>query len=217
MMTQESPANAGGQNPGPARRGRKRYWISPKLQGRFTAWLVVTTAVIGATTTLAILLALWSSVADQIVWAAGTDSKVLFWQTLLRVFLTVGILTLVFGLVAFFAGVIISHRIAGPLYRISKAAREVGQGQYHSRLNLRKRDYLHDFADTFNEMLAALDERACTDNALIARLTGKMSELENDVARGELRPDELRKRLEALSDIIREVRANAPAGQPPEE
>lgn len=51
----------------------------------------------------------------------------------------------------------ISHKIAGPLYHLSKALGEVEKGNYRSRVYLRKGDEGHPVAKEFNDAVDATD------------------------------------------------------------
>lgn len=62
---------------------------------------------------------------------------------------------LVFVLLAIHS-VLISHRIAGPLYRFRKIFRAVGDGDLSSHRPLRKHDYLGTEFDAINEMIISL-------------------------------------------------------------
>lgn len=53
--------------------------------------------------------------------------------------------------------IFISHKIAGPFYRFSKAFEEIKKGNYHIRVFLRKRDEGHAEAREFNEALTAIN------------------------------------------------------------
>ena len=53
--------------------------------------------------------------------------------------------------------IFISHKIAGPFYRFSKAFEEVSKGNYRTRIFLRKRDEGHPVAQKFNDALGATD------------------------------------------------------------
>jgi len=52
----------------------------------------------------------------------------------------------------------LSHKIAGPLYRLSKALDEVEKGNYRARVYLRKGDEGHPVAREFNEAAEAADQ-----------------------------------------------------------
>lgn len=52
----------------------------------------------------------------------------------------------------------LTHRLAGPLYRLEQSARELIQGNLSLRIRLRERDELHELAGLLNEALANLDQ-----------------------------------------------------------
>jgi methyl-accepting chemotaxis protein len=55
--------------------------------------------------------------------------------------------------------VLVSHRIAGPLYRFRTVFKAVTQGDLSVRANLRKTDYLEKESDSLNEMIMSLRTR----------------------------------------------------------
>ncbi len=67
-------------------------------------------------------------------------------------------LLLVLGLLAFHS-VIVSHRIAGPLYRFQRIWTAMAEGDLSGRAKLRKNDYLQHEAEAMNESIAALATR----------------------------------------------------------
>jgi HAMP domain-containing protein len=52
-----------------------------------------------------------------------------------------------------------SHRVAGPLYRLSVAAKEISEGLPASPVRLRKSDVVHPLADTLNELADVYSQR----------------------------------------------------------
>ena len=52
--------------------------------------------------------------------------------------------------------VLVSHRIAGPLYRFRSIFKAIAEGDLSVRANLRKTDYLGKESDSLNEMIAGL-------------------------------------------------------------
>ena len=53
--------------------------------------------------------------------------------------------------------IFISHKIAGPFFRFSKAFNEIEKGNYRARIALRKRDEGHPVAQEFNEAMEKTD------------------------------------------------------------
>jgi len=52
--------------------------------------------------------------------------------------------------------VFISHRIAGPLYRLKQYMEKIENGDYSVTLKFRQNDAIHDVADSFNRMVAGI-------------------------------------------------------------
>jgi nitrogen fixation/metabolism regulation signal transduction histidine kinase len=89
--------------------------------------------------------------------------------------LTVVLVLLVLGIGL--AGIIVTHRVAGPIYKMKRQIREVGEGRLEIPGKLRKGDELVDFFETFNDMVVSLRKRQEHEIAVldecIARLEGK--------------------------------------------
>ena len=69
---------------------------------------------------------------------------------------TTVIVTTVVALAAGARVLVFSHKIAGPLYRLEKAAEAVGQGDLSQRVNLREGDELQAFAQSMDFAVAEL-------------------------------------------------------------
>lgn len=84
-------------------------------------------------------------------------------------------LVLVIGL----AGIVVTHRVAGPVFKMKRQLKEVGDGHLRVPSPLRRGDELVDFFEAFRDMVIHLRERQQSeldklDNAL-AQLEGKAS------------------------------------------
>ena len=80
----------------------------------------------------------------------------------LRFFISNYPMLIVFAIIVpFFAwdALKLSHRVAGPVYRLRQTIRAITAGQPIRRVKLRDGDHLTEVADDFNEMLLALEER----------------------------------------------------------
>ena len=65
------------------------------------------------------------------------------------------------------AGIIVTHRVAGPIYKMKRQIREVGEGSLRLPGKLRKGDELVHFFETFNDMVKSLRERQQGEIALL--------------------------------------------------
>jgi methyl-accepting chemotaxis protein len=58
--------------------------------------------------------------------------------------------------IIFLAGIFISHRIAGPMYRFEKSAEAISKGDLSVNFNIRRSDEMHKTAMTLEEMVESL-------------------------------------------------------------
>ncbi|RCX23903.1 methyl-accepting chemotaxis protein [Thioalbus denitrificans] len=63
-----------------------------------------------------------------------------------------------------------SHRLAGPMFAISRRLERLGSGDLYSRLKLRQGDHFHEIAETLNDNVGMLRQRVETIEALVATL-----------------------------------------------
>lgn len=73
-----------------------------------------------------------------------------------QVLVVLGVLQLIFLGITFILTIFISHRIAGPLYKLKKAMEDVAKGNFDLRISFRQNDHFKDVQDTFNEMVQAV-------------------------------------------------------------
>ena len=74
-------------------------------------------------------------------------------------------------------GIIYTHRIAGPLYRIRMFAREVADGDLSGTLRFRKKDAVHPLADSLNTLSGNYRHRLTSLDADLKRVKKKITEL----------------------------------------
>lgn len=81
------------------------------------------------------------------------------------------IVLIVFGILLSLAltgyGIVVSHKVAGPLYKIRRHMRDVKDGNLHPPWELRKGDQLHEFWSEFKEMHSSLRSRAEREISII--------------------------------------------------
>lgn len=71
-----------------------------------------------------------------------------FWPALIVVCIFLG-----------FHSLLVSHRIAGPLFNFRRVLKTVGEGDLTVRVTIRRHDYLREEADSINAMIAGLASR----------------------------------------------------------
>jgi nitrogen fixation/metabolism regulation signal transduction histidine kinase len=133
------------------------------------------------------LQALSEKVEDKL---SGEDAKILY-------YLSGFILAVVLSLIIW--GVLITHRIAGPIFIISRYVDQVTAGEYPDPRPLRKKDELREFFIKFNDMLTSIKEREKTDVEALGKAieSGKsvLASVSGD------RAEEFAKTIEMLRDL----------------
>jgi nitrogen fixation/metabolism regulation signal transduction histidine kinase len=98
---------------------------------------------------------------------------------MLFAFILVGALVLLVVLLAG-AGILVTHKVAGPIYKMKRQIRALGKGSLQIPAPLRRGDELVDFFDTFNATVRSLRERQEMEIALLDKaiegLRGKMED-----------------------------------------
>ncbi len=106
----------------------------------------------------------------------------------------------------FIMTLVMSHRIAGPLWRIEQTARAVGGGDLTVEVCLRKTDEIMPLADQMNRMTRGLRWRVRDINTAYKVLDTGITRLRERAATGELTPDQsvavMREVLDASKTLL---------------
>jgi methyl-accepting chemotaxis protein len=97
-----------------------------------------------------------------------------------------------------FLAMLLSNKMAGPLYRFERSMETVSTGDLTHRVHLRKGDELQDFQGSFNAMLQSLHERGTKDAALAARVAKQLDDMSKA---GGLPPEALRRLQEIKAEV----------------
>jgi len=131
-----------------------------------------------------------TSLRDQSAWLTEKQHIMLF--TL------VGALSLLVVLIGF-AGIMVTHKVAGPIHKMKRQISDVGEGRLKIPAKLRKGDELVEFFETFETMVVNLRQRQEEE---IAKLEEAIASLEPKAEPGELEPlYVLRKEMKAALDF----------------
>ena len=141
--------------PGSARSYRRRQLIVNRpLQYRFIGAMLVILLVLSGIGLASVYVTLWTTLQ-----AFGLEHD----AVTVALFTTVGwSLALEFLIVAPFViwmGVLLTHKVAGPLVRIQAALTRMTNGNYDVHLQLRKLDALKELAEGINRLAASLRAR----------------------------------------------------------
>lgn len=135
------------------RERRRKYIIKPAFQLRYAGVILFTVFAVCAVCILTTYHLSMSLLGQKLANVYPQGRLIVTLRNInsiiiLRFFFLIPVITL-------FA-VILSHKIAGPAYRIEKTLGEIGKGNFDIRIHLRKYDELNGIAQAVNEMAADL-------------------------------------------------------------
>ena len=153
---------------------RKQIYIKKDFQTRFIIRFLLILLLGGA---ISIGLIMFNT--QGTLTSAFVNSKLVIQSTALAilpsVIFTTIITTLVLGIIVVLVTLVVSHKIAGPMYRFEKDIDRVAAGDLKHRIHIRQ-------GDQFQEMVTAL-------NTMITELNRNLSDIREDVAAFSTHPD----------------------------
>lgn len=174
-------------------RRRRNYFVKKSFQSSFALRFALLIAVEAF---LLALLFFYMSRGTLTTAYLGNELRIertaaFFFTTFLIITAIVAVTMALIGTLVF---IILSHRIAGPVYRLQKSLEEIRRGNLTYRIHLRRKDELGDLAEDLNRVFEFLDE--------------KMTELKRDARRVKTGGDtpegrEALKRIEELANAFK--------------
>lgn len=142
------------------RRKFRNYWLNAEFQGRYITALL-------ASSLVAMLLygfVFYSHVKENYdtlvkISPMTDDTKVQLYAELNRIIVYLSLSSIVFFALVAVIGLIYSHRVAGPLFKIKNVCKDVCDGNFSARIALRPNDEFRDVAEQLNKMIDVLQSK----------------------------------------------------------
>ncbi len=103
-------------------------------------------------------------------------------------------------------GLVLSNRIAGPIYRIQRFLRRVSTGNYDERLKLREKDELQDVAGSINHLVSKLRSEQERRRKKMDDMQGQTDELEAAIIADEHDKQKLLTKIMRLKKDLEKLR-----------
>ncbi|BCL61178.1 hypothetical protein DGMP_18710 [Desulfomarina profundi] len=137
---------------------RRQYFINRQFQTRFILKFIVV-LLFGAI--LSTIITIVST--QETLTSTFNGSRLVIEKTALAilpsVIVTNIITTAVVGIVALLLTLVISHKIAGPMFRFEKDLEDISQGDLRKEVRIRNGDQFTGVAQNLNEMVGSLNRR----------------------------------------------------------
>jgi methyl-accepting chemotaxis protein len=162
------------QTSAPPKRRLRNFLLDSRFQLKYTGMVVAATVVVagvlgyfaydysrGQTESLTVTMAMQPDLHPEVAadlegWAEAQDQKVLF-----AILGGIVILALTMG----FTGIIVTHKVVGPSYKMRRLLRNVADGHLKVEGRLRKGDELQELFHAFEQMVVKLRERQAKEVA----------------------------------------------------
>ena len=149
MTAQEKP---------PVKNLRRQYYIKKDFQTRFIVKFILVLIIGGVISVGLTLLTTRGTLTTSYVGA-----KLVIQDTPLAILPSVVLTTLitivVVGIIATILMLLVSHKIAGPMFRFEKDIERIAGGDLKSHINLRKGDQFQEMVKTINTMIDSLNSK----------------------------------------------------------
>jgi len=118
-----------------------------------------------------------------------------------------GLWQLGFTLLAFIVCIFMTHKVAGPLFKLQKYLSRIRDGHFNGRLFFRKGDYFHELAEDINETFDSIQENYKNDFVYLSEVNAYLNNLALVV------PDDKKVVLKEITQKLSEIQDRF---QPPE-
>jgi HAMP domain-containing protein len=135
---------------------RRQYISHKKFQFRLLVTMLIMVLIATLVTTVINHYFLLSSIVDfTMEYGRGPTGMELLIASVKPLVIIVPVVFVVLAAIVVF----VSHRIAGPLYRLKQYMEKIENGDYSVTLKFRKNDAIHDVADSFNRMVEGIRQK----------------------------------------------------------
>jgi len=146
--------------------GRLRLWIDREIQLRIVLYALISLAVACAVVSVVTFYSIWSDVGYKLLRTEGVEE--IYNASMRRFVITNFFVILLLGVLTALGMLIITHRIAGPAYRIRTILKDLQEGKTPT-FTLRKGDALKPVMEEIEKLAAKYDEIGKSAVAVIER------------------------------------------------
>lgn len=183
---------------------RSIYLINKKFQFKyvFIILFIMFTAIF--TISFVTFYVIWTNVINEFFFIQDASKKLgdIYLKTTELLIIPLLILAFVFSII----GILYSHKIAGPLYRVQKICEEIGKGNLNINVKFRKGDEFHEVADSLNKVIHSLKNMVKEDKEIIEKLFLLTKKLKKDIETQKDLKKDVRIAIEELDNIVNELK-----------
>ena len=154
---------------------RRNYYIDKKFQTRFVL-IFLLVLIVGGGISIALTLLSTQETLTSTYSGAGLAIQKTASAILPSVMLTTLITTLIIGVVVLMLTLLISHRIAGPMFRFEQDLKQIANGDLQKKIHIRDGDQFAGMVHNLNEMVESFNGKLLAVQKGLDGLAAKASE-----------------------------------------
>ncbi|MCX8082994.1 MAG: hypothetical protein N3D17_06345 [bacterium] len=136
-------------------KGRLRLWVDREIQLKIVIYTLISLAIACAIVSIVTFYSIWSDIGDKILQIEGVEQ--LYASSLRKFIFTNFFLVILLALLTTLGMLIITHKVAGPAYRIKEILKDLYEGK-NPRFSLRKGDALKTMLEDIEKLASKYDE-----------------------------------------------------------
>jgi methyl-accepting chemotaxis protein len=153
---------------------RRQYLIKKGLQIRYMGVILSALLLVSAVVAWEVYFTVWREISnptvppEKLIDLFVKGNQVLAGKVVLAIILIC------------IVSIFVSHKIAGPVYRLEESAKTIAAGDLSLRIRLRAGDELHDLAVAFNAMTESLEMLIREDRMMLERISRVVEKVKED-------------------------------------
>jgi methyl-accepting chemotaxis protein len=183
---------------------RKIYIINKEFQLKYLFTIISMIAISVLSVSFITFYVIWDNVIKEFFFIPEAAKKLT--DIFIRTSEIAGGFTLLILAIFAVAGIFLSHRVAGPLYRVERVAEELSKGNLDVNVRFRKSDELHSLADSMNKMIGGIKGMVVEDKKIIGNLSSVSEKLSIDVKKQKGLKRDVVSTIKKLNGIIQKLK-----------
>ncbi len=183
---------------------RRQYLVQKSLQFKYMLLVLFAIIVVSGMIVWTVYFTHWVLITEHL---AGIEAKTMLTEIFQKINMMLLLEIPVALIIAAFASILVSHKVAGPVYRLERVAKEVAKGNLVHHLQLRKHDELKNLASAFNSVIENMQLLVVKDRKLISELSQITDRLYQDLKDKKIDESEALSLIRRLNDLVGELKA----------
>lgn len=182
---------------------RKNILIQRGLQFKYLSILLATIIIVTALIVLTVYFAYWSLLTEVSI-NVQTKAALAYFFSNIKLLLMFELPIIM--IVAAFISIVLSHKIAGPIYHVQKVARKIARGDLTTNVHLRRDDELKNLSAAFNSVIDNMHLLVSKDKKLIYELSQLTDTLYLNLKDKKINEEEALAMIRKLNNLVGELK-----------